>query len=419
MFRGTSSGSYISGVNVENCQFENTIGIANQGISCAAIFFQYVENSEIKNCDINVVKNTSAQTDGIFIQAGHNIDILDNEVFLQNNYSAPEGSQPHVDCIQVTYFSNGAHSQNINIERNKLTNNSTIAYNNTAIYADRQGLDANDVEDTLRIINNTIVSAQGWNLINVHFNDSTHKANILNNTLIGENNNPHLLSVYRDGGEVAALSIKNNIFYKANVSGEYQTVKFENLPEDSLSNLILNYNLHYTGTGTPEINFQGTAANWNSNSTKYENNGVTGDPNFADYSNGDFSLDYTSPAKNKGIYLSEITEDNSGNPRPYWGNDYDIGAYEIEDTQFKIGGYDPDPNATADITFTLTSYGTYWERNSNGTFSISSTQWFSFRIKRRQLVILMKLIFMNCPEWNITGWIEAKTVPENYSCRIL
>ncbi len=82
--------------------------------------------------------------------------------------------------------------------------------------------------------------------------------------------------------------------------GEYQTVKFENLPADSLSNSILNYNLHYTGTGTPEINFKERTKYWNSNSTKYENNGVTGDPNFADYSNGDFSLNYKSPAKNKG-----------------------------------------------------------------------------------------------------------------------
>ncbi len=229
---GTSSGGYISGVNVENCQFEYPAGYTTDQLkSSAAIFFQYVENSEIKNCNINAVKNTSAQTDGIFIQAGNNIDIFDNEVFLQNNYSAPEGSQPHVDCIQVTYFSNGAHSQNINIERNKLTNNSTIAYNNTAIYADRQGLDANDVEDTLRIINNTIVSAQGWNLINVHFTSTTDKVDILNNTLVGKGNNPHLLNVYKVSGSVSVLNIKNNIFYKegASVNNNLNAIKFNEI----------------------------------------------------------------------------------------------------------------------------------------------------------------------------------------------
>lgn len=46
----------------------------------------------------------------------------------------------------------------------------------------------------------------------------------------------------------------------------------------------------------------------------------------------------------------------------------DMGAYEIADAQLKIGFEGNNPNPV----FTISSLGTYWERNQNGTFVIST-----------------------------------------------
>jgi hypothetical protein len=56
---------------------------------------------------------------------------------------------------------------------------------------------------------------------------------------------------------------------------------------------------------------------------------------------------------------TKFTTNYFGNPRPYWNKDFDIGAYEIEDTQLKLS-FLGDPNLT-EVTFDVTSYGTHWE----------------------------------------------------------
>jgi hypothetical protein len=68
---------------------------------------------------------------------------------------------------------------------------------------------------------------------------------------------------------------------------------------------------------------------------------------------------------------TKFTTDYFGNPRPYWNaNDFDIGAFEINDAQFKIGVIGAEPEE--EITHTIKAYGSYWQRNSNATFTVST-----------------------------------------------
>lgn len=57
-------------------------------------------------------------------------------------------------------------------------------------------------------------------------------------------------------------------------------------------------------------------------------NNVTVNPNFVNPTGGNFQLQPSSPAIDKGLTLSEVTWDYAGGKRPY-GAAYDIGAYEF------------------------------------------------------------------------------------------
>jgi hypothetical protein len=68
---------------------------------------------------------------------------------------------------------------------------------------------------------------------------------------------------------------------------------------------------------------------------------------------------------------TKFTTDYFGNPRPYWNaNDFDIGAFEINDAQFKIHSVGMGTNDL--LKHNIKSYGAYWQRNSNATFTVST-----------------------------------------------
>jgi hypothetical protein len=133
---------------------------------------------------------------------------------------------------------------------------------------------------------------------------------------------------------------------------------------------MLNHNLYYiTNPFTiPKIQFDDRTLNWNDQPDLFERNGIGEEDPLLET---DYSLDYLSPAKNRGTseVSTDVTNDKFGNPRPYWSRDYDIGAFEIEDTQLKFG-VEGDVNEET-YTFSLTSFGTYWEK-SGSSWEISS-----------------------------------------------
>jgi hypothetical protein len=261
---------------------------------------------------------------------------------------------------------------NVTIEDNYIENASTAPRD-----SNRQCVYISKTSGIVRITNNIIVTQVGLPM-NLEFASNTDSLHIFNNTLVAKDNPGKLLRILRRKETVPAspgkLNIKNNIFSK--VGSNSVAVILDSLWENNLSGYnILDYNLYWNSNPniTPTIAFQDFTRDWNySGNSYYEENGVGENPLLL----SDYTLQYHSPAKNKGVGLfAKVTKDKFGNPRPYWNRDFDIGAYEIEDTQFKIGATellgDPPPN----ITHYLKAIDTYWERSSTPSWMISIDQY--------------------------------------------
>jgi hypothetical protein len=348
---------YVDTVTIRNCLiFDN---------KAEGVKVQTARNISIYDNEITFTGNSGTETDGIFInEYGEDIVIERNKIIINNSTTA---TSPHIDAIQIAAKDSITTMANKNIIiRNNFLRNYGIINN----YANRAGIMVTGIHGYLSIYNNTIIG-RGNNLIRVTYYDSTNSIGIYNNTLVGLEGQQHLLSVKRESGGISSLKILNNIFHQAGIGSLSVNLKFESpLTADSLTNTILNHNLYYNVNGTPKIEFT-TNVNWNSDSTKFEQKGVGGHPNFSDTS--EYKLAYRSPAKNKGKNLinAGITTDRFNNPRPYWNaNDFDIGAFEINDAQFKIGVIGV--NESDSITHTIKAYGSYWERNGTERFTLSS-----------------------------------------------
>jgi hypothetical protein len=357
-FQGKSD-TLITDVLVRKCYFEEVIGDTG---NCAAIRVRYTENIQIDSCTI-LQKNRPYQVDGIYIEYSDNIYIKGNNIKLEHNADSLE----HLDCIQVF------HSQNLTAENNYLENATTN------IDSNRQGIHVTETSGEIKILNNVIVSGAGSGLLNIYVEQTTDSLHILNNTLIAKNNPGNVVGItFGTGSNTNKVIIKNNIFYKESSGSTIykQALWIEDVNSWQFTNDILNNNLYWnTNPQTiPTIRFENATIDWKDSSDRFEVEGVGTDPLFVSSTN--YSLQYVSKAKNKGAGLLAlgVTKDNSGNDRPYWNNDFDIGAYEIEDTQFKIGATELSGNPPPDITHYLKVIDTYWERNSTPSWIISTDQ---------------------------------------------
>jgi hypothetical protein len=383
--RGYPSIRNISDVKITNCNFRNNRGIENR--NCAGIMLQYVSDAEIRHCSIVSDFTDRTQNDGIYIDDSEDLMIMDNIIMVKNNYSESD-SQPHVDCIQLAKSNTGPGCRNVTIERNYCENASLIPEN-----SDRQGIHITYTSGDILVANNIIKSKKGDGLLNLFFNYDTGNFRVYNNTLYAGGDQRSVMSIvyYPTAAMIPIgpdlVEIKNNIIYKADSSSKIMA-KFVNIPEKGidgelyLSNSILNNNLYFIGDN-PQNPYQTGFANydgsnytnerykvWNNN---WEANGIAANPLFLG-NDTTLKVDYKSPAKNRGIgfYYTGIISDWHGNMRPYWNADFDIGAYEIEDTQLKIGVVGVNENDQ--VTHTFNSYGTYWERGTSGIFNISTNQ---------------------------------------------
>jgi hypothetical protein len=361
-------GNYVRNVKIENCAFTCTSGVL--GRNTAAVMFQYTDTAIVEYSNITTTASDTTQNDGIYIDDTRNIIIRDNHINVNNSYTGPDSLQPHVDCIQVTRSNsvNSPGSSNLLIENNYIENSSVypVTHNH------RQVIYADSISGYIIIRNNILVSGIGNNLINNHFNQVTDSCTIYNNTLVGKGNQQHLLNIKKKEQSQISVDwfrIKNNIFYKS--GSNPVALKFIDVSAGELNNNILNHNLYYLTSGsTPQIQFS-TAVNWNSDTSRWENKGIGANPLFTDAVT--YKLEYNSPAKNRGLYVPALSTDYYGNSRPYWNCDYDIGAFEIEDTQLKIGTI-----GIADtlvITHSLTAYGAYWIRDVFGHWTVSQDQY--------------------------------------------
>lgn len=389
-------------VNIIDCHFNDIIGVFNAcdveppyGTSCAAIHAQNVTDLTITHCTIHLDNygdnGRAAQTDGIYLGAVKNVLIDSTYISVKNNFTTnypgvdPKLQQPHIDAIQIaneTISQTLVLSSNIYISKNNVNNLSTITapIGSNHYYANRQGIYAEKPSGYLAILNNVVRSERGNGLIAVALSANTSHAYVFNNTLIG-NGNQQLLANFSVKDPVinygSNLKIKDNIFYKINPSqNALGTVKFGDINySEYLTTVprILEYNLYFINVqnGIPQVIF----TNNGDQPVPFDDadpNGINDNPLFTNFAQGDFTLEYLSPAKNAGIGLNTdygLNTDNNNHPRPYWDKDYDIGAYEVQnDANVKIGISTNIPNKN----FIIRSLGTYWERNLNGDFVISS-----------------------------------------------
>jgi hypothetical protein len=355
-------GIWINGNNnlIKNCEVRNIIrsGIVIQG--------------NYNTIEDNVVENITGYITAVDTLKGNNISVETYGIDLTSRPSDNNVIQRNILRDNPTHFG-------VNIFPNTGDPAQPVMFNNKIYsnYIDNTGGGIyTRYQRNLEIINNIIVNSTYSELwategSAVTFDDKTGAPHplpfdggtikIYNNTMV-HNERSGIRNITSTG-----LKIFNNILVDQAQTGNNGHVSFD----QQFENTEINNNL-YNGTGRwrwgtqifENLNFIG----WQK---IFDQNGLTAPPLFVTFEGIPYAIDYDSPAKNRGTYLTGVSTDKFGNSRPYWNNDYDIGAYEIEDTQLKFGIFN---TTTTNVIHTLTSYGTYWQRNTDGTYSISSDQ---------------------------------------------
>jgi parallel beta-helix repeat protein len=372
----------IDGITIKDVTAKNTLmGIWISG-----------NRNVIKNCQLKNLKRS-----GIIVQGSYNIidsntvsditgvigqpDLRGNNISVESYYSQSIKSEFNV--ISNNYLNNNPTHFGVNIfpdpnihvtqqpimEGNKIFNN-YISYTGGGIYTRYQ--------KNMDIYNNIIVHSSynaAW---------ETQGGGIA--LEIRQQSNPHILPI--DAGIIRIYNntiadnefygflnrTSNHVIFRNNIIVQNYNQNFGyfvSLLPLNTDNSTIDYNLYYGGAcwkweGQSICNFE----SWKSEINGDDNSVINLNPLF---SNSSYTLEYTSPAKNQGVgLLSEgISNDKYSNPRPYWNKDFDIGAYEVEDTQLKIGA--AGVGSLEEVIHSVTAFGNFWERNPDGTFYMSES----------------------------------------------
>jgi hypothetical protein len=252
----------------------------------------------IRNNTVTTQADTIDQLDCIYC-SGSNGVVFDGNTLLQSNVNG----WGHSDCIQLY------NNTNITISNN------WCEQTNAAGDGNNHGMWLSDTVTggTYLVYNNVVVTRNLTSAI-THFNEGgwTGKALIYNNTIYHRSWGVSIES------SSAATEIKNNIIYQ---TAGFAYV-FQSWSPTSASQI--NYNCVFATSGS--INDVNTSwASWQG--TGRDANGVNSNPVFVT-TGTDFHLQTSSPAKNAGVTLSQVTSDRDGKLRPN-GAAYDIGAYEF------------------------------------------------------------------------------------------
>jgi parallel beta-helix repeat protein len=382
-----SSANYVtlSGIIIENViKHDKLMGIWIRG-----------DHNTIIDCELRELNRS-----GIVVQGSYNI-IKNNTIWDINGVNGKKGNN-----ISIEGYPNGTSSDNNQVIGNHLYDNPThvgvnifpatddcdqtimsnnIVYNNY-IHDCSHGIYTR-FQRNLEIINNIIVNCRitpqeptGGKAITLDWYENdppcqphNHQKpldvgiiKIYNNT-VADND---LHGINNEGYNT--LEIFNNILINNGNTGQsgHGHVRFNYTGSEA----YIDNNLYF-GTGSWEWDnvFKLNFAAWQGNNER-DVNGVNGiNPDFITVNDISYAIDYDSPAKNKGkgLFNLGVEKDKFGNPRPYWNYDFDIGAFEIEDTQLKVGVEGGASNT--ERTFRLTAFGTYWEKQGDN-WNISSDQ---------------------------------------------
>lgn len=358
-------------ISLKNCKME--LSGSNSAIFCQRADYIYIDSCNIYSV-INETNN-AIENDGIYMQNVNNVFLTNDTILIGNNYAGI--NNPHVDGIQITQAFD-INSSNITIQNNYIENVSDVNY-----FVDRQGVHITYTSGYIRFWNNIVKTKKGDGLLNIHFINELNELTIYNNTFYAEQDQRSLMQIVYYPNTVPGhlpdkLGIFNNIFYKTDGSTSLDLIRFSNVDTLTLNSTVLNNNLYYIGNYSNTDDYRTSFSSYDGNNysaeyTKkwnhnWENSGKAANPLFI--SSSDLHIQYGSPAKNlgTGLVTEGLLNDFNRNQRPYWNKDFDCGAYEVQgDAQLKIGV----TNGT-NLTFTVSTPGTYWQRDNTGLFSISS-----------------------------------------------
>jgi len=307
LWYGETYGLYISDNfhynEVLNCEIANAgNGIYNiSSTNNAPSNYRYAGNT-IYNIGTTVINNDAH---AIGIQGGAN-------GIIEDNYCYNTG-----DAIALYAFTN-QELKNTVIRRNIIRDTHTIG-GITNGYGISLMCDNDSLSDKSgnQIYQNIVINCTVG--IRVQYEDEVV---VYNNVM--ESCNRGFEATRNYNGLGANVKLKNNIF-----SNNTYHINFRTGATDFV--LDSNYNLFYPTSGT-KFNYRGTDqsfSQWKSNAKSgcvFDSNSIEGNPVFVNPGSGNFRLQASSPAIDKGIYVG-LSHDRQGTPIPQ-GFAPDIGAYE-------------------------------------------------------------------------------------------
>jgi len=279
----------------------------------------------IENCEVGFIGGQS------YDDIGFGIATIYSDMIIRNNKIYHCGRRG----IALDVYNEGSKFtvENILVEGNRLYN----GYHTTGVDIDVGAVGSSNI--------NNLVIRNNW-----MYEESTHTSDFSNFIFIQNN--------YVSGCDITNIYIYNNIFQRANGAGVmaegiegpiyiYNNVFYDHDPnaeswmayimpqtkDGQRSNSIVKNNIFHGGAGT-RFTAMEVWGSWNQHDYNLfynagsfsESNGVNGDPLFVNAAAGNFHLQSTSPAINKGTDVSSIRAvDYEGNPIVGLP---DIGAFE-------------------------------------------------------------------------------------------
>jgi len=199
------------------------------------------------------------------------------------------------------------------------------------------GINCDGVQSSI-IRNNLLYNnhASGISLYQIDGGQPARNNQVLNNTIVMASDARWALNIQNAStGNV----VRNNILYnQQSFRGSIA------ISADSLSGFVSDTNVVMDRFSTDGGDTRVTLAAWRS-ATGQDTHSIIATPAtlFANFAGNDYHLSATSPARDAGGTLANVTDDLEGAPRPQ-GSAFDIGAYEF-------------PAATAPVTLSVTRTG--------------------------------------------------------------
>ena len=180
-----------------------------------------------------------------------------------------------------------------------------------------QGIYSEDHDDVIE--NNIVVKTQGWG---IHLWHAATRETVVNNTVVNNDQGGILVGCGDDGCSIDDFTTVNNniVAFNGSVGGHFGI-----------------YETGTTGTHNSYNNnlvYNNSSANFSLQNGLTANATITANPLFVNYTgdqNGDYRLQASSPAIDKGTNASAPSNDYVGGLRPV-GSAWDLGAYEYGST---------------------------------------------------------------------------------------